>query len=92
MFYTDGNGCVGSATAVVGEPAALTMDPIASTNVTCLGAADGSATVSNIAGGTAPYIIEWNTTPAQFTATALGLAPGTYTATCYRPKWLCING
>jgi gliding motility-associated-like protein len=49
-----------------------------STNATCN--TQGTATV-NITAGAAPYTIAWNSTPAQNTATATNLAPGTYTAT-----------
>jgi hypothetical protein len=50
------------------------------TNVNCYGQASGSATV-NATSGTPPYTYSWNTTPIQTTATAAGLAAGTYTAT-----------
>lgn len=42
--------------------------------------ANGSAT-ANPAGGVPPYAYEWNTNPTQNTATAVGLAAGTYTVT-----------
>lgn len=41
---------------------------------------DGTATVV-AAGGVAPFSYTWNTTPAQSTATATGLAAGEYTVT-----------
>ena len=66
---------------VIAEPAALTANPIVVTDVSCLGFNDGSVSVNNIAGGTPPYVIAWNTTPAQFTSTAVSLAPGTYAVT-----------
>jgi gliding motility-associated-like protein len=40
----------------------------------------GSAT-ANVSAGFPPYTYSWNTTPPQTTATATGLAPGTYTVT-----------
>ncbi|MFU8844108.1 MAG: Calx-beta domain-containing protein, partial [Bacteroidales bacterium] len=49
------------------------------THVEC-GATDGSATVS-YTGGFAPYTYSWNTEPEQTTATATGLAAGTYMVT-----------
>ncbi len=49
------------------------------TPVSCSGN-DGTAT-ANVTGGYPPYTYSWNTTPAQTTATATGLAPGTYTVT-----------
>jgi gliding motility-associated-like protein len=41
---------------------------------------DGTAT-ANVSAGYPPYTYSWNTTPVQTTATATGLAPGTYTVT-----------
>jgi len=48
-------------------------------NVSCNGLDDGEITIAGT-GGTPPYTYSWNTTPAQTTGTATGLAPGTYTA------------
>ncbi|WP_233507514.1 malectin domain-containing carbohydrate-binding protein [Adhaeribacter pallidiroseus] len=48
--------------------------------MTCT-AASGTATVSNITGGTGNYTITWSTTPAQTGATATNLQPGVYTVT-----------
>jgi len=41
----------------------------------------GSATVSDITGGSGNYTITWGTTPVQTGATATGLQPGVYTVT-----------
>ena len=49
------------------------------TPVSCVGN-DGSATAT-VSAGFPPYTYSWNTTPPQTTATATGLAPGTYTVT-----------
>ena len=49
------------------------------TNVTCPSGANGSATIAVTGGGTAPYSYSWNTVPSQNTATAIGLAAGSYT-------------
>lgn len=53
---------------------------ITSTNVTCFGANDGTGTVA-ITGGFAPHTYGWNAVPLQTTATATGLAPGSYIVT-----------
>src|SRR4029450_2478101 len=45
--------------------------------VNCNGYQDGSATVT-ASGGNGVYTYKWNTTPMQTTATATGLAAGTY--------------
>ncbi|PSR55472.1 hypothetical protein AHMF7605_19150 [Adhaeribacter arboris] len=48
--------------------------------MTCA-ATSGTATVSNITGGTGNYTITWSTTPVQTGATATNLQPGVYTVT-----------
>ena len=49
-------------------------------NVSCFGSSTGSVNVT-ISGGTTPYTYVWSTSPVQTTATATGLAAGTYTVT-----------
>ncbi|MBI4648712.1 MAG: VCBS repeat-containing protein, partial [Bacteroidia bacterium] len=51
-----------------------------STNVSCNGGSDGSATATAL-GGVLPYTYSWNTTPPQTTATAIVLSAGTYIVT-----------
>ena len=78
---TDQYGCTASAPATITGPAVpLKAVLAAKVNVKCNGAATGSAT-AQISGGTAPYTINWNTTPVQSTLTATGLSSGSYTAT-----------
>lgn len=47
----------------------------------CASDNNGSATASVIPAAAAPFFYNWNTTPAQNTPTATGLAGGTYTVT-----------
>lgn len=75
---TDANGCQTSATVVMTEPAALQAEIGAITPISCFGANNGTAT-ANLTGGTAPYQYLWSN--GQTTATASGLAAGTYTVT-----------
>jgi hypothetical protein len=79
VTVTDGNGCVITQLVTITQPPLLTSN-INSTNVTCFGLNNGTATV-NATGGTAPYTYIWSTTPAQASQTATGLSPGSYTAT-----------
>lgn len=77
---TDAHNCSVISTAVVTEPTALEATASTTTNVSCNGGANGSATVVP-AEGTSPYTYSWSTSPVQTTATAEGLSAGTYTAT-----------
>jgi len=52
------------------------------TDVSCNGGCDGSATATVI-GGVPPYYYQWNTVPVQTTATATGLCSGIYTITVF---------
>ncbi|MFM2207317.1 MAG: hypothetical protein RL213_1292, partial [Bacteroidota bacterium] len=74
---TQSNGCTstGSVTLTVNPSPVATCSK---TNVTCNGAADGTATVVGN-GGTGSYTYSWSN--GATTASISGLAPGTYTAT-----------
>ena len=50
---------------------------ITTTNASCNGICDGSATAS-VSGGTPPYTYYWDTNPVQNTATISGVCAGTY--------------
>jgi large repetitive protein len=80
VVVTDANGCTLSGSFTITQPAALVAMAGPQTNVSCFGAANGSATV-NVTGGTGLYSYSWNTMPVQTAATATGLAPGNYTVT-----------
>lgn len=78
---TDVNGCSVSSSVTLVEPAALSSSATAATynggwNISCNGAADGSASFS-VQGGTAPYDYLWSN--GATTASVSGLSAGTYT-------------
>lgn len=76
---TDNNGCLSTATAVVGDNPSPVVDITSTTNVTCNGAADGTATAT-VTGGTAPINYSW--LPLGGTAaTTVGIPAGSYTIT-----------
>ncbi|MFT5822069.1 MAG: gliding motility-associated-like protein [Crocinitomix sp.] len=82
---TDANGCVVTlpADVTISEPIAITA-PITSTNVTCFGFCDGTATVV-VGGGAPPYVVVWYDaiTDALIGITgteATDLCPGSYYA------------
>jgi gliding motility-associated-like protein len=79
LVVTDANGCSGHASVTIAA------DGIPHLTVTvfpqsCDSLNYGSATVS-ATGGVSPYSYSWNTIPVQTTATATGLAAGSYTVT-----------
>lgn len=74
---TDVNGCSITGQAVIGTTPGGAATITALSNVTCNGANDGSLTASMI-GGSAPFTYSW-TPSGQTVATAVNLAPTTYT-------------
>ena len=80
LTVTDAQGCFvtsqmdSSFSAYVTNSSPITAT-VTQTNSLCN---DGSATVSNVAGGTAPYTYFWNSVPPQYTPTASNLSVGTY--------------
>jgi gliding motility-associated-like protein len=77
---TDLNGCTTTATATVIATGGITATITSSTNVSCFGGSNGSATAAPV-GGTFPFTYSWTTTPVQNTSTAIGLIAGSYTCT-----------
>ncbi|MDX2134558.1 MAG: cohesin domain-containing protein [Saprospiraceae bacterium] len=65
VTVTDGKGCTSGSNIspinVPGPSGPITVTLSASTNVTCFGNTDGSATVT-VNGGTAPFIYDWKNT------------------------------
>lgn len=76
VTVTDANGCSGEANAFVGTGTMISVSASSSPSLCTSNTGNASVTVS---GGTAPYSYQWYTSPAQYSATATGLAPGTYT-------------
>ncbi|MBC7384264.1 MAG: T9SS type A sorting domain-containing protein [Bacteroidia bacterium] len=70
----DSNACIVTTNITISQPAALSKT-FSFTNAACLGATNGTATIT-VAGGTLPYSYTWNTTPVQTTATATVLPAG----------------
>ena len=77
VTVTDANGCTGSASGVVDQPAANTVT-VTSTPTQCAGVCDGTATATP-SGGTAPYSYLWDDPGAQ---SGSGTATHTATALC----------
>lgn len=75
---TDSVGCKSTLTVTITEPTPVTGSVINSTNVSCKGASDGTATAS-ASGGTGPITYTWSTIPAQTGMVASNLSAGTYT-------------
>ncbi|MFH1320460.1 MAG: M4 family metallopeptidase [Bacteroidota bacterium] len=77
VVITDANGCTANGIVTVNN-LAPSVSISSSTDVSCYGGSDGSATLT-ASGGTPPYIYLWNDPGSQTTATATGLVSGTYT-------------
>jgi gliding motility-associated-like protein len=72
---SDNNGCLNSTSITVTEPSLLSISTT-STNVTCNGAANGTASIT-ASGGIAPYIYLWSNNAT--TSSITNLVPGLYT-------------
>ncbi len=79
VTVTDANGCVSTLGTTVNNNASPIATVSSTTNVTCYGGSDGTATAS-VAGGTGPFTYLW--LPSGGTnSIATGLLLGTYTVT-----------
>ena len=89
----DANGCeyITLPEAVVIVDPNPTVSETQQTNEQCYGEADASVTVAG-AGGHQPYAYSWSTTPAQTTATAANILPGTYSVTVTDQKACTVTG
>ncbi len=76
VTVTDANGCTGQNAAFLGT--ATSISATTSSSPSLCTTPNGNATVIP-SGGTAPYSIQWYTTPAQSSTTATLLSAGTYT-------------
>lgn len=79
VIATDANGCTITGSTLVPSIGGAELSS-SFTDASCNDSADGTATVV-ATNGTEPYGYSWNTVPVQTTATAAGLAAGTYMAT-----------
>jgi hypothetical protein len=78
VTVTDANGCFTASTATISAPTVLNSSITATTNVSCNGTGNGTATVAG-SGGTSPYTYLWNTAAgSQTAATATTLPAGSY--------------
>jgi gliding motility-associated-like protein len=80
VLVTDFNGCTQTANVSVGADPGGTAVISSTSNITCNGANDGSATVSMGGASTPPFTYAW-TPSSQTTATATNLGAGSYNVT-----------
>ena len=73
VLVTSGTACPVTTSLIVTEPATLKVNPVITAQI-C--AAPNGSVVSNVSGGSSPYIYTWNTSAT--TANITGLMAGTY--------------
>ncbi|MCB0395514.1 MAG: SprB repeat-containing protein, partial [Flavobacteriales bacterium] len=88
VTVTDANGCTINGGSGIAQPTAFTGSITGSSNVTCGGSCNGSATIA-VSGGTASYTYLWN--DGQTTPTATGLCAGNYTVTSTDANGCTVN-
>ena len=74
---TDANSCVDTVYLVIAPAPALVATIVDSTNISCFGVCDGSATVGG-AGGLAPYTYKWYSLGNDDSTVVLNLCAGIY--------------
>ncbi len=89
VTVTDSKGCTSQFSGTVTQPTAI-VATYTSTNVSCFGGTNGTASVS-VSGGTPGYSYSWNTAPPKSTASVIGLKKGNYTVTITDSKG-CLKG
>ena len=77
LTVTDNNGCVIIDSVSISQPQPLISSPTISSNISCFGANDGSASVNPI-GGTTPYSFQWSDINSSTTSFLSNLLAGTY--------------
>ncbi len=80
VTITDANGCSTTDMVMIAEPTALTSSAGNTTDVSCNGGNDGSATAI-VSGGTSPYVYAWSNGETSATAIALAAGPSLVTVT-----------
>lgn len=77
VSITDQFGCVRNVVIPVNNDGGPTAATVSVTPASCFGSCDGSASVSNVVGGTAPYTYLW-VPGGQTTTSVSGLCAGSY--------------
>ena len=80
VTITDANGCTAIFNYTILGTTVITV-AASSTNISCSNVCNGTATVTSVTGGLAPYSYLWNDPNGQFTTTATGLCAGTFIVT-----------
>jgi gliding motility-associated-like protein len=79
VAITDANGCMASATGSVSSTGFTWAAAASSTNPTCIGSSNGTATLSISNPGTSSFTYSWTTTPVQTNSVATSLSANSYT-------------
>jgi len=76
VLVTDQHGCTSLSSGTISSPASIIGTVLSSSDVSCYGGSDGSATIT-ASGGTSPYTYLWTSIGIN-SSTATGLSAGSY--------------
>jgi gliding motility-associated-like protein len=89
VTITDANGCNRTLTQTITQPATALSVTVSTTNISCAGANNGTASVVP-SGGTSPYTVLWSNGATSTSVT--GLTAGTYTVVVTDVNNCTFNG
>lgn len=91
VTVTDAGGCSSTSTVTIREPSGSLTLSVASTNITCNGAANGEMRAL-VSGGTTPYTYAWDDPLNQITQTAIALDVGAYSVNVSDANGCTVTG
>ncbi|MBE2246411.1 MAG: SprB repeat-containing protein, partial [Candidatus Competibacteraceae bacterium] len=92
VTVTDANGCTISSSVVVNKPSCIAFQAsVTTSDVTCFGAGDGTASVNILGGGSGNYSYSWSPPIVSVSSSVSGLDAGAYLVTVTDNIFGCLE-